>query len=134
MARYDNSLSGYGSDWGEVIYKGHISKQSLSEPIRLRQKIKCLQQFTHSLDSEDVIMKAAFLAVIVAVLSLQGSESLLLGGGLPLLDGLLNLLNGLLLNLKITLQSGLSTLKPNLFITVLSVTADVSQVFTRIYN
>jgi len=105
----------------------------LSEPIRLRQK-KCLQQFTHSLDSEDVIMKAAFLAVIVAVLSLQGSESLLLGGGLPLLDGLLNLLNGLLLNLKITLQSGLSTLKPNLFITVLSVTADVSQVFTRIYN
>src|SRR6218665_1704590 len=85
---------------GKLAIKATEEKQSASEPIRLRQK-KSLQQFA-SLDSEDVIMKVAFLAVIVVVLAIQGSEALAgLGDGIaldliiqPILRAVENLLLG----------------------------------------
>jgi len=89
-----------------LAIKATEEKQSASEPIRLRQK-KSLQQFA-SLDSEDVIMKVAFLAVIVVVLAIQGSEAILglplpavpgLGGGItldPIIQAILLAVKGLL--------------------------------------
>lgn len=75
------------------------------EPNRLRQK-RSLQQFSF-LDSEYAVMKAAFFALIVAVLSFQGSEAFLLGGP-SVLDDLLKLVNGLLVVLRMQF-SALST-------------------------
>ena len=74
---------------GKLAIKATEEQHSASELIRLRQK-KSLQQFA-SLHSKDVIMKVAFFAVIVAVLSLQGSDALLplpLPLNLPGLSGL----------------------------------------------
>ena len=122
-----------------MAIKATEEKQSASEPIRLRQK-KSLQQFA-SLDSEDVIMKVAFFAMIVAALFLQGSGGLIPGGLLtvlpggiggtiapnlllkPLLDAVQNAIDLLPLPVGSSLPCRLADVVPNIY-----------EVFTRAHN
>jgi len=101
------------------------------EPNRLRQK-RSLQQFSF-LDSEYAVMKAAFFALIVAVLSFQGSEAFLLGGP-SVLDDLLKLVNGLLVSIKDAVQRALDSTYPSQNCTVVDVVSGLYKVFTRSSN
>jgi hypothetical protein len=82
------------SDWWKVGYK---SRRRDAVIIRAYQTPteEVSSTVLSSLDSEDVVMKVAFLAVIVVVLGLQGS--VVNGYGLPILGG------DLLTNLSILL-------------------------------
>lgn len=90
------------------------------------------------LQERNIIMKAAFLVLIVAVLSLQGSEAFLFGNiqlpSIPIISDLSKTLDGALTTVKNILQSTLKTAQPNMLLNVLSVTADLKPVFALIHN
>jgi len=90
------------------------------------------------LQERNIIMKAAFLVLIVAVLSLQGSEAFLFGNiqlpSIPIISDLSKTLDGALTTVKNILQSTLKTAQPNMLLNVLSVTADLKPVFTLNHN
>lgn len=79
-------------------------------------------------------MKVAFLAVIVFVLSLQGSEALPSGGLTVIVDGLLTLLNGALITVRNTVQRVLDSKYPSQQCKVVDVLPDVHKVFAHALN
>lgn len=80
-------------------------------------------------------MKAAFLAVIVVVLNLQGSEASLVGLKPGVVD-LLKLLNKWVVTVKHAIQRVLNSQYPNQHCKVVNVVPDVHKVhvFAQTYN